>query len=155
MNSDRFRNYSYKKKREMLTAGLKAKSKGMLTDKEINTIVRNIDLNVQYQLKLVQSPHQMKRELTLIWCPCLESSHHTDYIREYGRVLLGNAGFILISRNWNRKRFPKSFTARPKFSPDKKLIVTVEKHDISLVENFYKKVQKEYRLIIYIPKSSQ
>ena len=151
MNSDRFQNYSYKKKRAMLTAGLKEKSKGMLTDKEINAIVRNIDLSVQYQLKLVQSPHQMKRELTLIWCPCLESSPHTNYIREYGKVLLGNAGFILISRNnWNRKRFPKSFTERPKFSPDKKLIVTVEKQHI-FIEDFYKEVKKEYRIIIYMP----
>lgn len=150
MNSNRFQNYSYKKKRAMLTAGLKEKSKGMLTDKEIDTIVRNIDLNVQYQLKLVRSPHQMKRELTLIWCPCLESSPPTDYIREYGKVVLGDAGFILISRNWNRKRFPKSFTARPKFSPDRKLIVKVEKQHI-FIEDFYKKVKKEYRIIIYMP----
>ncbi len=151
MNKSRFRNLTYKEKKSVLMSELKEKSKGFLTDKELNMIIRNIDLNVQYHVELVRSPHQMKRELTLIWCPCLESSPHTDYIREYGKVLLGNAGFILISRNnWNRKRFPKSFTERPKFSPDKKLIVTVEKQHI-FIEDFYKEVKKEYRIIIYMP----
>lgn len=151
MNKSRFRNLTYKEKKSVLMSELKEKSKGFLTDKELNMIIRNIDLNVQYHVELVRSPHQMRRELTLIWCPCLESSPHTDYIREYGKVLLGNAGFILISRsNWNRKRFPKSFTARPKFSPDKKLIVTVEKQHI-FIEDFYKEVKKEHRIVIYIP----
>lgn len=151
MNKSRFRNLTYKEKKSVLMSELKEKSKGFLTDKELNMIIRNIDLNVQYHVELVRSPHQMRRELTLIWCPCLESSPHTDYIREYGKVLLGNAGFILISRNnWNRKRFPKSFTERPKFSPDKKLIVTVEKQHI-FIEDFYKEVKKEHRIVIYIP----
>lgn len=152
MKEARFKNLSYKERRSRLAAGLKKKSKGILSDKEIDMIVRNLDINVQYNLKLVRSVEEMQKELTLIWCEPDFSKSHVSYVREHGKVLSGKAGFILIEHNWNRSRFPDDFHSRPILN-DEKTIITVEKHYISLFKDAYKEIKKVYRIVIYIPET--
>ena len=152
MKEARFKNLSYKERRSRLAAGLKKKSKGILSDKEIDMIVRNLDINVQYNLKLVRSAEEMQKELTLIWCEPDLSKSHISYVRENGKVLLGKAGFILIRRNWDRSQFPDDFHSRPILN-DEKTVITVEKHYISLFKDAYKEIKKVYRIVIYIPET--
>ena len=150
MKEARFKNLSYKERRSRLAAGLKKKSKGILSDKEIDMIVRNLDINVQYNLKLVRSAEEMQKELTLIWCEPDLSKSHISYVRENGKVLLGKAGFILIRHNWDRSQFPDDFHSRPILN-DEKTVITVKKHYISLFKDAYKEIKKVYRIVIYIP----
>lgn len=152
MKEARFKNLSYKERRSRLAAGLKKKSKGILSDKEIDMIVRNLDINVQYNLKLVRSAEEMQKELTLIWCEPDLSKSHISYVRENGKVLLGKAGFILIRHNWDRSQFPDDFHSRPILN-DEKTVITVEKHYISLFKDAYKEIKKVYRIVIYIPET--
>lgn len=152
MKNVRFQNFSYKEKKSRLIAGLKKKSEGILTDKEINTIVRNINLNFQYNLRLIRSAEEMQKELTLIWCEPDLSKSHVSYVREHGKVLLGKAGFILIGHNWNRHQFPDDFHSRPVLNENEKTVITVERQQISLLKNVYKEIKKERRIVIYIPK---
>ena len=65
MKEARFKNLSYKERRSRLAAGLKKKSKGLLSDKEIDMIVKKLDINVQYNLQLIHSAEEMQKELTL------------------------------------------------------------------------------------------
>ena len=152
MKEARFKNLSYKERRSRLAAGLKKKSKGILSDKEIDMIVRKLDINVQYNLKLVRSAEEMQKELTLIWCEPDLSKSHISYVRENGKVLLGKAGFILIRHNWDRSQFPDDFHSRPILN-DEKTVITVEKHYISLFKDAYKEIKKVYRIVIYIPET--
>lgn len=153
MKEARFKNLSYKERRSRLAAGLKKKSKGILSDKEIDMIVRNLDINVQYNLKLIHSAEEMQKELTLIWSEPDFSKAHVSYVREHGKVLLGKAGFILIKHNWNRSQFPDDFHSRPILDDDEKTVITVEKHYISLFKDAYKEIKKVYRIVIYIPET--
>ena len=152
MKEARFKNLSYKERRSRLAAGLKKKSKGILSDKEIDMIVRNLDINVQYNLKLVRSAEEMQKELTLIWCEPDLSKSHISYVRENCKVLLGKAGFILIRHNWDRSQFPDDFHSRPILN-DEKTVITVKKHYISLFKDAYKEIKKVYRIVIYIPET--
>ena len=152
MKEARFKNLSYKERRSRLAAGLKKKSKGILSDKEIDMIVRKLDINVQYNLKLVRSAEEMQKELTLIWCEPDLSKSHISYVRENGKVLLGKAGFILIRHNWDRSQFPDDFHSRPILN-DEKTVITVKKHYISLFKDAYKEIKKVYRIVIYIPET--
>lgn len=152
MKEARFKNLSYKERRSRLAAGLKKKSKGILSDKEIDMIVRNLNVNVQYNLKLVRSVEEMQKELTLIWCEPDLSKSHISYVRENGKVLLGKAGFILIRHNWDRNQFPDDFHSRPILN-DEKTVITVKKHYISLFKDAYKEIKKVYRIVIYIPET--
>ena len=154
MKEARFKNLSYKERRSRLIAGLKKKSKGLLSDKEIDRIIRNLDINVQYNLQLIRSAEEMQKELTLIWCEPDLSESHISYVREHGKVLLGKAGFILIKHNWNRIRFPDDFHLRPILNDEQKAVITVEKHYISLLKDVYKEIKKVYRIVIYIPEIS-
>ena len=151
MKEARFKNLSYRERRSRLAAGLKKKSKGILSDKEIDMIVRNLDINIQYNLKLVRSDEEMQKELTLIWCEPDFSKSHVSYVREHGKVLLGKAGFILIGHNWNRHQFPDDFHDRPVLNENEKTVITVESQQISLLKNVYKEIKKEHRIVIYIP----
>ena len=153
MKEARFKNLSYKERRSRLAAGLKKKSKGILSDKEIDMIVRNLDINVQYNLKLVRSAEEMQKELTLIWCEPDLSKSHISYVRENGKVLLGKAGLTVIKHNWDRSRFPDDFHSRPILDDDEKTVITVEKHYISLFKDAYKEIKKVYRIVIYIPET--
>lgn len=151
MKEARFKNLSYKERRSRLAAGLKKKSKGILSDKEIDMIVRNLDINVQYNLKLVRSAEEMQKELTLIWCEPDLSKSHISYVRENGKILMGKAGLTLIKHNWDRSQFPDDFHSRPMLDDDEKTVITVEKHYISLFKDAYKEIKKERRIVIYIP----
>ena len=153
MKEARFKNLSYKERRSRLAAGLKKKSKGILSDKEIDMIVRNLNVNVQYNLKLVRSVEEMQKELTLIWCEPDLSKSHISYVRENGKVLLGKAGLTVIEHNWDRSRFPDDFHSRPILDDDEKTVITVEKHYISLFKDAYKEIKKVYRIVIYIPET--
>lgn len=151
MKKVRFKNLSYKERRSRLAAGLKKKSKGILSDKEIDMIVRNLDINVQYNLQLIRSAEEMQKELTLIWCEPDLSDFHISYVREHGKVLFGKAGFILIEHNWNRSQFPDDFHSRPVLNENEKTVIAVERHQISLLKDVYKEIKKERRIVIYIP----
>ncbi len=153
MKEARFKNLSYKERRNRLATGLKKKSKGILSDKEIDMIVRKLDINVQYNLQLLHSAEEMQKELTLIWCEPDFSKSHVSYVREHGKVLLGTAGFILIKHNWNRSRFPGDFHSRPVLNENEKTVITVERQQISLFKDAYKEIKKMYRIIIYIPET--
>ena len=151
MKEARFKNLSYKERRSRLAAGLKKKSKGILSDKEIDMIVRNLDVNVQYNLKLVRSAEEMQKELTLIWCEPDLSKSHISYVRENGKVLLGKAGLTVIEHNWDQSRFPDDFHYRPVLNENEKTVISVERHQISLFKDAYKEIKKVYRIVIYIP----
>lgn len=153
MKESRFKNLSYKERRNRLAAGLKKKSQGILSDKEIDMIVKNLNINVQYNLQLVRSAEEMRKELTLIWCEPSLSEAHISYVREHGKVLLGKAGFILIEHNWNRSEFPDDFHLCPILNDDEKTVITVEKHYISLFKDSYQEIRKVYRIVIYIPET--
>lgn len=154
MKEARFKNLSYKERRSRLAAGLKKKSKGILSDKEIDMIVRNLDVNVQYNLKLVRSAEEMQKELTLIWCEPDLSKSHISYVRENGKVLLGKAGLTVIKHNWDRSRFPDDFHYRPVLNENEKTVIAVERHQISLFKDAYREIKKVYRIIIYIPETN-
>ena len=142
MKEARFKNLSYKERRNRLAAGLKKKSKGILSDKDIDMIVRKLDINVQYNLQLLHSAEEMQKELTLIWYEPDFSKSHVSYVREHGKVLLGTAGFILIKHNWNRSRFPGDFHSRPVLNENEKTVITVERQQISLFKDAYKEIKK-------------
>lgn len=153
MKEARFKNLSYRERRSRLAAGLKKKSKGILSDKEVDMIVKNLDINVQYNLKLIRSAEEMQKELTLIWCEPDLSKSHNSYVRENGKVLLGKAGFILIRHNWDRSQFPDDFYSRPSLNENEKTVITVERQQISLLKSVYKEIKKERRIVIYIPET--
>ena len=151
MKEARFKNLSYKERRSRLAAGLKKKSKGLLSDKEIDMIVKKLDINVQYNLQLIHSAEEMQKELTLIWCEPDFSKSHVSYVREHGKILLGKAGLTVIEHNWDRSRFPDDFHYRPVLNENEKTVITVERQQISLLKNVYKEIKKEHRIVIYIP----
>ncbi len=150
MKQSRFKNLTYQRKKKKLLTEIQKKCGGALSEKELETIVRNLAINTQCTLELVHSSEQMQKELTLIWMtPPQNPGPAYVYIREFGHVLIGDAGFILIFENWNRRlAYPKEFTQRPSFSPTQKLVIKIEKHTISTSPPY---LQKQHRIVIYLP----
>lgn len=149
MKQSRFKNLTYQEKRKKLLTEIQKKCGGALTTNELEIIARNLAINTQCTLDLVHSSEQMQKELTLIWMtPPSSPAPNYIYTREYGKVLVGRAGFILIPQNWNRIQYPEEFTNRPSFSPNEKLVIKVEKHLISIASP---SLQKSYRIILYLP----
>lgn len=150
MKQTRFKHLTYQRKRKKLLTEIQKKCGGALSEEELETIVRNLSINTQCTLELVHSSNQMQKELTLIWMtPPQDPGTAYVYIREFGHVLIGDAGFILILEDWNRQlAYPQEFTLRPSFSPDKKLVIKVEKHILSTSPPY---LQKQHRIVIYLP----
>ncbi len=150
MKQSRFKNLTYQRKKQKLLTEIQKKCGGALSEKDLETIARNLAINTQCTLELVNSSEQMQKELTLVWMtPPINPKPSYIYTREYGHVLIGNAGFISISEYWNRQLdYPEDFTDRPIFSPSEKLVIKVEKHSTSISSPC---LQKEYRIVIYLP----
>ena len=139
MKEARFKNLSYKERRNRLAAELRKKSKNILTDKEIDMIVKSLNVNVQYNLQLVRSAKEMHKALILL----KHDSASGDYIsrvRGYGKVLLGKAGFVLMGTK-----------QRPVLNHNEKAVVSLETHYITSFKSLYTETKKVYRIVIYIP----
>lgn len=141
---------------------IKEKTKGKISDLDVRQIVDNININLQYKIKVVRNPEIMKRELTLAnqWWQRNEWRYiDSEGIKETAEIMLGTCEFgsnhlFEKSENGNVVDEGKSYK-EPIFFFHQILVITKNIHEWQKVEGDERNYgRKKNVLVIYIPKKN-
>lgn len=160
MKSNMFRELKETEKRAKLLAVLLRETKGFLSKKELEDIVNNIDINIQYKINILDDYDEYSKIITLSDRRDEHSWAGGDGDVEKGEVLLGEIEFGLnyyyqFSNNGNLEPEEENYIM-PNFDITKKSAVLIEHHSWDYWESHNGNYDDyEYSINIYLPKGIQ